>query len=808
MLPKQTLHLKSGYSLTVSHMAHPAVAAAAKRQPTFLPGFDRHTQLTMEFATLKFSSAWLRRTFTNENDASVQARLAAEDHSCRDRLLAEVRYGNNIALLLKACYFLRDFHGSASLWTAISRVYNIKPDLAESVAHLFVEARAKYRSNYSTARDTTPLITEATHWADKWASFLDEHKHPSTAADSEVFAAVDEFFREEKQRNGDLAGILSKGTAMDPPSAPRALRKRSPSPSTLQGTPLAKRISRATEEPVHDSPPGRARTASLSLGSQPSSHHTQEPVEMTPSANARQHQDDQVRRTSQQEPYFELKIRGQAQRGNRISPSHLDRHWPEADEYEALAQSNMELQDRVDFLEKERMEASRAQKDRDDAIRALQARFAAFEKTSAAVDAQSSINNKLARDVQETVKKLDDQAEKLRQMEKQLELSDQAAQRMQATISSLQKDVAIQARPANDQSGAATAETKTDDPATVKKEVSEMRVKIMSLEAKSVLFNDLHNKVREIKAEIAAQTDKTAAAKPDSASEQDQAAISTRLRAVEEGIERQDQAVQGTADRVVSLEDQATAHNARIASLESRPDTARDISQLESRVSTVEENQIKDTKTLIGRHAGILEWVEELQKSIAQLNEKLGDRPIAEAIVERLSGLQARIQEVEEHGTETSKRLDDMEVSQDALTLHDQSSRIDEISQSLGSLKAALLGLARSDDVETLRAGFNSLSQQQAVASQSLGQRNDALASVTSMVENLSNRLTRLDDLCESYVTERHNRPDQLFHTNGDIVQNGEQNNVFAVIESLCKRVSVIENGFQIMRDAMYVRRR
>lgn len=795
-------------------MAHSAVAAAAKRQPTFLPGFDRHTQLTMEFATLKFSSAWLRRTFTNENDASVQARLAAEDHSCRDRRLAEVRYGNNIALLLKACYFLREFHGSASLWTAVSRVYNIKPDLAESVAHLFVEARAKYRSNYSAAHDTAPLITEATHWADKWASFLDERKHPSLAADSEVFAAVEEFFREEKQRNGDLAGILSKGTAMDPPSAPRALRKRSPSPSSLQGTPLAKKISRGTEEPVSGSPPGRARTASLGLGSQPSNNHTQEPLEMTPSTNSRQYQDDQVRRTSQQEPYFELKIRGQAQRGNRISPSHQNRHLPEADEYEALAQSNIELQDHVELLEKERTEASRAQKDRDDAIRTLQARFAAFEKTAAAADTQSSVNNKVARDVQEMVKKLDSQAEKLRQMEKQLELSDQAAQRMHATISSLQKDVAIQAQPANDQAKTTTAATTAESngaPGTLRKEVSEMRAKIMSLEAKSVLFNDIHNNLREIKADFAAQKDKMAAATPDSASEQNQGAISTRLRAVEEGMEKQDEAVQRTADGVMSLEHQATAHNDRIATLESRPDKSRDISQLESRVSTVEENQMKDTKTLIDRYSGILKWIEELQKNITQFNEMLGDTVrthITEAITERLSGLQARIETVEEHGTETSKRLDDMEVSQDALTLHDQSSRIDEISQSLGSLKAALLGLARSDDVETLRAEFNSLYQQQAVANKSMDQRNDGLASVTSMVENLSNRMARLDDLYESYVTERQNRPDQLFHTNGDIAQDDRQNNVSAVLDSLCKRISIMENGFRIMRDAMSVRRR
>ncbi|KAK7704380.1 hypothetical protein SLS64_008567 [Diaporthe eres] len=765
----------------------------------------------MEFATIKFGTAWLRRTFTNEHDPSVLARLAADEHNPRERRLVEVRYGNNITLLIKACYFLRDFHGSAALWTAISRVFGVTSDVTKSVVDLFVEARAIYRSNFSAAGDTGPLITEATHWTDKWNSFLDEREDPKLALDSEVFAAVDDFFQKEKLKNGDLACVLSRGAVMDPPSAPRALRKRWPSPSTSQGTPNAKRraILRGTDEPGCDSPPGRTESQCSVVGSQPSSHHKPEPHETTLSTNGRQYQSDQVRRRGQEEPRFELKILGQAQRDNHNLPGHQDHQWSEADEYEALARSNIELQDRLNFLEKERLGASRAQKDRDDAIRALQARFATFEKTSATADAQSSVNDKLIREMQEMVKRFGAQAEKLKQLEKQLELGDQAAERMQATISSLQKTTAIQARPANYQSGAVTPETKTGDegaPGALKKEVSEMHIKIKSLEAKSVLFNNLHKNIREMEAEIAAQKVKTVASVPASAKEQNEQDTCTKLKAIEERMEGQGQVVQGMTDRVVALENQATACNARISSLEDRLDNTKDICQFETRVSTVEQNQINNFNMLDckltaiqGRSAEIQADIEELSKGLADV----GSLPFFKAISDGVAEMQNRIANTEEHGTEVSKRLDDMEVSQDALTLHDQSSRIDEVSQSLESLKSLLLGLARSDDVDSLRAEFKSLSQQQVVASQSMDRGEDTLASVTGMIDSLSNRMTRLDDMYEMFVTERRSMPDQSFHTNGNTVQDGKQNTISAVIDSLCHRVSVIENGFQIMRDAL-----
>lgn len=789
-------------------MAYPAAAPttpAAKRQPIFLPGFDRATQLGMAFSTNKFATSWLRRTFTDEHDPSVQALLAADEYERRERRATEVRFGNNITLLLKARYLHRDFHGCRSLWAAIARPLAVKPDVAESTANLFVEARARYLSSH-TPGETDPLTTEATHWVDQWVSFLNEPSHPerALASDNEVFFALNDFFGRERARNGDLACILSKGTAIDVPLAPRALRnlKRSPSPSASQFTPNVKRrtISKSTDEPVCDSPPsGTTRSQYLASRFQPSSHPKQDPKEMTAGTNSRQYQNDQFRRTSHEEPYFELKIRGQAERDNRNSPSHQDHQWCEPDEYEALARSNIELRDRVASLEKERLEAARAQKDRDDAIRALQVRFTTFEKTSAAADARASINSKLIQEVQEMVRRLETQSTRLQKMEKQLEVSDQAALKMQATVSSLQKTIETQSRPANERVGVATTEIKTEHdgaPAALKKEVSEISVRIMSLEAKSVLFNDLHNDVRKLKTEIGAQRDKAVTPAPDAANEKSKQETSARLRAVEEGMEKQSQSGQEATNRMVALKDQATLQNARLASLESRLDAAEDVSRLQSRVSTVEQNQINGTKRADDRFAEMLKLTEGIQKRLDDADHL----PLIEVLSRRLSEMQTRIANAEEHGSDTSKRLDDIEsgVSQDAFTLHDHSSRIDEVSQSLRSMETLLLGLAKTDDVEALRAELTALSEIQAHDRQAMEQGEAAHASFKSTVHSLSSRIVRLGDMYE----------ENLKGSNLEAVQNEKQTDIPAVIDSLCQRVAVMERGFQIMRDAMTIRRR
>lgn len=796
----------------MAHSTASPSAVAAKRQPFFLPGFHRPTQLALEFKTIQFATAWLRRSYTDDQDPFIRASLAAEEPSHRDRRLQEVRYGNNITLLFRACYLFRAFHASGSLWAAVSRIFGLSPQATQYVADIFVDARVEYLSCHSPAGDTAGPTTEATKWVDRWASFLDERDHSPPPSDIGVFAAVDDFFMQQKAKNGDLAGILSRGTARDLQAAPRAMRKRSPSPSLSQQAPSAKRrtISTNADEAACDSPTERTPTEPLVTGSQPSSH-AKEPHDTMRSTNDDKYQNDPHWR-SQDEPRVGLKIRGQALRDNRDSPSHQDNHWSSADKFVALARTNIELQDRVYYLEKENSEAARAQKYSNDAIRALQARFATSEKTSAVADAHSSMNDKLIRELPELVRKLGSQAEKLRRMEKQLEVSNQTTQKMQETISELQKNEATRAHPAGDgvpmrgvQARIATTDTKTEQEGgpESQKEFSEMLVRMASLEAKSVLFNDLHKTVREIKAEMAAQKEKAAAPTLDSTNESNTQDTSTRLKATEEATERQDQTIQKAMDRVAALEKQALARNARIASLESRPETAEDISRLESRVSTLDQNQVNNLKVLDCRLVTMQKGFEQMQGDIKEHSKSLaemGNVPLVQFIV---AEMQTKIAHIEQHETDISKRLDDMEVSQDALTLQDQSSRIDELSQSVEMLKTLPLTLASTDEVEALRTEFNALSEKQTV-----NQDADFHASTTSMLQGLSDRVKKLDHMFCNHQAECQERFGQLLDETGNNARDDKQKDVSAVVESLCQRVSIMENGFQIMRDSICGRRR
>ncbi|KAJ0116958.1 hypothetical protein J7T55_003372 [Diaporthe amygdali] len=729
----------------VSRMPHP------KRQPIILPGFDRQTQLTLEFATIKFGAIWLRRIYTNEADPSIQLGLAAEglsaeEYNSREHRLQEVRYGNNITVLFKACFSSRIFHGSHCFWTAISRGFGARPEVVKAVADLFIEARAIYLRNNPAAYKHAPLVTEATYWVDKWTSPLRERTDPMPGSDNDVFKAVDDFFKKEKAANGDLACILSKRTAIE---APRGPRKRSSSPNVLQ---------------------------------------------------------------FQDESYFGLKIRGQALRENRNSPSH---HFV-AEQYEMLDRVNNELQERVDILEREKVEAAMAQKDRDDAIRMLQIQCATFEKMFAAADAQSSVNGKMAQEMQVMMGNVASQGEKLQKMGAQLERSNEITQEMQATISSLQNKLTAQAQSTGQgrmARGPQTTLTATEtemvndvDSGGEKREHLDMRLSTMFLEVQSSL---LQEEVDEMRRQIAASKDKAVASNSESAQEPRIQDSSTRLRAIEEGMERHFQAAQGVTDRVLALGDQAvTSIHARIATLESQPDPTQEISKLETRVSSVEENQINHLDVNARMVDDLQTRFEEMIKELSKRVDEVGSLPLTKAISDGVAEIQARLAAVEEHGIETSRRLDDMEVSHDALMLQDQSSRIDGLSQSLKSMENLLFGLARSDDVQALRAEFNTLSQTQSIANQPTGQGHSSLATLNSAIDCLSSRMARLEDAYETFTSESRNRLEQLSSTSVNPVQDGELNNTSIVVDSLCQRIRVIENGFQTLRDVMCSRRR
>ncbi|KAL1873187.1 hypothetical protein Daus18300_004006 [Diaporthe australafricana] len=806
----------------VSRMPHPdAASAAAQRQPILLPGFDRQTQLTLEFRTIQFGAIWLRRIYTNEQDPSIRVRLAAEDFYTREHRLQEVRYGNNITLALKACYNCRKFYGSNCFWNAIAREFSAKPETIKSVTDLFIKARNVYLSTAAPHSSSPPLTTGATYWADKWASFLNEPQHPTPTPASDVFKAFDDFFKREKGRSGDVACILSKPAPIDtPPSAPRDPRKRSLSPSAPQWTPSAKRrtVSRSTDESFYGSTSGSMQAPSMAIESQDLSHPQQEIHETVVGANGRQGQDDQAHWTSHEKPYVGLKIRGQAQKlDTHTSPSRREPYFA-VDQHYALEHANGELQDRVDLLEKEKMEAATAQKDRDEAIRALQAKFASFERSTTA-DAQSPVSDKI---VAEMTKRIDSQGEKLQEMEKELARSNQTTQQMQATISSLQNLVAAQSQPPNQgtltqgpPTKTATIESGIRDraiPTIQKNEVSDMLLRISSLEAKCVFLNSFHKDVREMKADIAAEKGKPPAPAPRPAQQLDDQDTSSRVKAVEEGIERQVQTAKAITERVGTLEEQAIVSiHARIATLESRPDPAEDISKLSSKVSTAEQNHTSDIRAIDIMLTAIQTSFEKMQSNINELSKRfdeLGSLPLIKTIVDDVADAKARLVRVGELNLDASKRLDEFEQRHDALDIQEQSSRLDEMAESVQSIKTSLLTLADSHDVETLRAEFNALSEKQNTASQQKVDDENVSSALKSAIDDQSTRMTSLDQACEKFAAETRTKFEQHSRTIESSAQDSRLDNVSAAVDAMCQRVGIIENGFRAMRDVMTSRRR
>ncbi|KAG8156314.1 hypothetical protein KVR01_013849 [Diaporthe batatas] len=568
-------------------------AAWAKRQPIYLPGFDRATQLGMDFKSIQFGTAWLRKTYTNDRAKSIrEAGLPTDDHQIRERPLQEVRYGNNISLLFKACCAFRDFHASGDLWKAVGRVYGVSSEVVRSVVDIFVMAREIYLFNDPPDDPTSGLRSSATYWVDQWIEFINGRLPRKPPPTNDVFAGVDELFKAQEYKNGDLARVLTAEPDAAPPPAPpprpRALMKRSPSPCPLESSPMAKKraISTTTDG---------TGTQAISFDFR----GKDKPLNSAFSTNGRQPTDQQPD-CKHKEPYFQLKIRG-----SHKTPLDQDRYHPEADDYAALAQSNIDLQARVESLEKERLESVRAQKDRDNAIRSLQARFTAFERASAAASTPAPPNDGVAREMQDMTEKLEAQAEKLQRIEQELETRDQAEKlrkieqelgtrdqaeklhkieqelgtrdqaeklhkieqelgtrdqathNMQATISSLREELARR-------EGAMEAQ---------RKEFSDTLVRISALEAKNVFFNDLHKAIRELKAKVEAQKDEATAISLDSSNEQDKR--DARLKATEQTLKKQDQNVQRTIEKFLVLQGQLLALNSRFESLEKQDRTVQ-----------------------------------------------------------------------------------------------------------------------------------------------------------------------------------------------------------------------------------------
>ncbi|KAJ4389035.1 hypothetical protein N0V93_006497 [Gnomoniopsis smithogilvyi] len=216
--------------------------AALGREPIILRGFDRDRQLDINFRTVAFGTCWLRRTYTNGTHNHITLRTRNDEHR-----LHEVRYGNNITVLLKACYHLRQYYTSSGFWPAVAQGFGASADVVRDMVELFVDARSTYRKNNP---DEDRLARSGTNVAaDKWLDFLANRRRDSAATrsnDSLYASSVDihgharYFYKESEGREVDLANVLPKKIDYLHYSPPGP-RKRSASPEPPGRAPSPKR---------------------------------------------------------------------------------------------------------------------------------------------------------------------------------------------------------------------------------------------------------------------------------------------------------------------------------------------------------------------------------------------------------------------------------------------------------------------------------------------------------------------------------------------------------------------------------------
>lgn len=189
-----------------------AALAASRREPILLRGFDRRRQLGISFQTIAFGAVWLRRTYTNEE--ADHTTLRTRDNECR---LQEVRYGNNITILLKACCHLRQYYNARDFWSAIARGFGTSADVVRNMVELFVEARSIYHRDNPDEEELTR--SGANVAADRWLDFLANRRRDSRngwgtrdsqASSSDIFGHARALFNEAEGRQVDLANVLPK----------------------------------------------------------------------------------------------------------------------------------------------------------------------------------------------------------------------------------------------------------------------------------------------------------------------------------------------------------------------------------------------------------------------------------------------------------------------------------------------------------------------------------------------------------------------------------------------------------------------
>lgn len=288
-----------------------------------------------------------------------------------------------------------------------------------------------------------------------------------------------------------------------------------------------------------------------------------------------------------------------------------------------------------------------------------------------------------------------------------------------------------------------------------------------------------------------------------------------------ESLEEQTQPAQRVADRLSVLEDQSL--NARIKVLENQPDVTDDVPRLWERLSTVEQTQDDRIKTHDSHIQTLRVGLEQTRAEIVNLSKRLATGLGSQAMIEHnVSEMQTKIAHIEQHEakiskrieTKFSKRLNDMDISREALALQGYAARIEELSKSLEALKELPTIMAKADDdrAAAFRAELEGLYHAQAVAKQQQAAVANTHDINLQVVQRLKEKLNKIDWVLDKHMNESREKFDQLVDGDAyarEMVRSAkESSDVTAVVDSLCQRVGIMGNGFKVMRDVVCTRRR
>lgn len=194
-----------------------------------LPGFDLDIQLNeIDFSAHSFKVAFFTKIYTKEQytDKIPPSRIR------------DVRYGNNVTLLFRVCYYCSAFYGHPDYWSTIGRGFHARSHVVQDLAETLIRARKAFLRRHGFREKTA-----ATAACDSWITYVEGRgsRTDSFRANGDALnAKAASYFEGAQNRHiQDNSACVPTHRSYEPSAD--ASYKRARSPSSVNASPIAKR---------------------------------------------------------------------------------------------------------------------------------------------------------------------------------------------------------------------------------------------------------------------------------------------------------------------------------------------------------------------------------------------------------------------------------------------------------------------------------------------------------------------------------------------------------------------------------------